>query len=420
MADGGTRMRRVFAIARLNLIELSRDRTELVAVIVLPLLLTWFFGTALGGEGAGRPLDVPVADLDGSVYSKQIVAELDGTEAYDVMAVSEVEARRLVDDGDSPVAIIVPSGFGESVESWTQEEQGPVATVEAVRYPGSQNGQAVIEVVEGAATRVATNVEAARVALDLLDIDTLEEEPVRPRPSEPPAFAEVYDVADGFWEPDPPVAVEANTVQASGAHAAELEAPENTQYSLGFTVFFVFMTALGSAGGVLEDRELGTLRRVLAAPARRAEVLAGKVLGVALVAGFEAAILVVFGSVVFGVPWGSDPVAIALLLLALVLSATGLGVMVSALVRTRSQMSAIGPVMSTALAMLGGCYWPIEITSPAMQRIAQFTPTGWAMVGLKDVVARGQGLEAVLLPVAVLLGFAVVAIGVGVTRLRLE
>lgn len=112
--------------------------------------------------------------------------------------------------------------------------------------------------------------------------------------------------------------------------------------------------------------------------------------------------------------------AIAVLLLGLVLSATGLGVMVSALVRTRSQMSALGPVLSTALAMLGGCYWPIEITSPVMQTVAKFTPTGWAMVGLKDVVARGMGIDAVLVPVAVLGAFSVVAIGVGASRLKLE
>jgi len=130
--------------------------------------------------------------------------------------------------------------------------------------------------------------------------------------------------------------------------------------------------------------------------------------------------LVGFGALVFGVPWGSDPLPVALVLLALVLASTGLGVMISALVRTRSQMSAIAPVLSTALAMLGGCYWPIEITSPLMQRIALLTPTGWAMVGLKDVVARGMGLEAVVLPVAVLLAFGLGCLAIGIPRMKLE
>jgi ABC-2 type transport system permease protein len=400
----------MLAIARLNLLELVRDRGELVGVIVLPLMLTWVFGTAFGSQGIERALEVPVADLDGSRYSRQVVELLDATPGFDAAPTDEDEARTLVADGDSPVALVIPKGFGAAVES------GEEAVLETVRAPGAQNGQAVVEVVEGAAARVAANAEAARAVMPLL----AEPVPAAPMPAEQPSFEELYDLADGYWEPEPPVGVSAERVAATKERAAELEAPSNTQYSLGFTVFFVFMTALGSAGGVLEDRELGTLRRILAAPARRFEILGGKVLGVAAVSAFEAAILVGMGALVFRVPWGADPLAVGLVLLSLVLAATGLGVMVSALVRTRGQMSALGPVLSTALAMLGGCYWPLEITTPFMQQLARFTPTGWAMIGLKDVVARGGGLEAALLPSGILLAFAAVAIGVGVTRLRLE
>ncbi|TLM77157.1 MAG: ABC transporter permease, partial [Actinobacteria bacterium] len=334
-------MRRVLAIAALNLRELTRDRTEFVSVIVLPLLLTWVFGTAFGSSGVERPLEIPVADKDGSAYSQALVARIADAPAFDVKPMTDAEARALVREGDAPVAVIVPAGFGAALE------QSATPSVEVVSDPSSQRAQAALEVVRGAATRTSADVVAARAAARVLY-------------AAPPAFAEGFSAADGIAEP---VTVKAVTVRLSGSRASELEAPANTQYSLGFTVFFVFMVALGSAGGVLEERELGTLRRLLAAPARKAEILGGKVTGIAFVAAFEAAMLVGFGALFFGVPWGKDPAAVALLLLALVLAATGLGVMLSALVRTRSQLSAIGPVLSTALAMLGGCYWPIEITS---------------------------------------------------------
>lgn len=396
-------MRRILAIASLNLKELFRDRTELVSVIVLPLLLTWVFGTAFGSQGAERALEVPVADLDKSAYSAVVVAAIQDASAYDARAFDRAEAEKLVADGKAPIAVVIPAGFGRDVEGG-----GATPTVLIVRDPGSQRTQGVVEVVQGATNRIATGRIAANTSRAALAT------------SSGASFPELYEIADSYWAPDPPVSVRAAFVTPTSSRAAQLEAPANTQYSLGFTVFFVLMVALGSASGVLEERELGTLRRLLAAPARRAEILGGKIVGVAFVASFEAAMLVGFGAVVFGVPWGSDPVAVALLLFALVLASTGIGVMLSALVRTRSQMSAIGPVLSTALAMLGGCYWPVEITSPAMQAISKLTPTGWAMVGLKDVVARGMGVEAVLLPVAVLLGFAAVSLTIGVTRLRLE
>ncbi len=393
-------MRRVLAMAGLNLTQIFRDRTELFSVIVLPLMLTWVFGAAFGSGGGGRALGVPVADLDRTVYSARIIAAIDEPVSSDALRVSEASARKLVADGQAPVAVVIPQGFGQRIED------DKTARVYVIRDPSSASGQTVVQVVEGAATRVAADAEAARVAAGALQ--GREE------------FEHIFLYADGLWSPDPPVGVESRVVLASAARANELEAPANTQYSLGFTVFFVTMVALGSAGGILEEREIGTLRRLLAAPLRRSQILLGKSLGVALVASFEAALLVGFGALVFGVPWGTDPVPVALLLFSLVLASTGLGIMISALVRTRSQMSALTPIVSTALAMLGGCYWPIEIASPFMQQLARLTPTGWAMIGLKDVVARGLGLQAALLPSVVLLGIAGCTLAIGIPRLKLE
>ncbi len=395
-------MRRVFAMAGLNLVQIFRDRGELVSVIVLPLLLTWVFGAAFGsgGGGAGRALGVPVADLDKTAYSARIISAIDEPDSSDALRVSEASARKLVAEGQAPVAVIIPEGFGERIED---DEK---ARIYVVRDPGSASAQAIVQTVDGAATRVAADAEAARVAASALGGAT--------------EFERLFVYADGLWSPDPPVGVESRVVLATAARENELKSPPNTQYSLGFTVFFVMMVALGSAGGILEEREIGTLRRLLAAPLRRSQILLGKSLGVVLVASFEAAMLVGFGALVFGVPWGTDPLPVALVLFSLVMASTGLGIMISALVRTRGQMSALTPVVSTALAMLGGCYWPIEIASPFMQQVAKLTPTGWAMVGLKDVVARGMGIEAVILPVAILLGFAALTLAIGIPRLKLE
>jgi len=58
--------------------------------------------------------------------------------------------------------------------------------------------------------------------------------------------------------------------------------------------------------------------------------------------------------------------------------------------------------------------------SPAMQTIAKMTPTGWAMIGLTDVLARNHGMEAVWLPAGILLAFAAVTLGLGVRYLKWE
>ena len=64
-------MRRILAIAGLNLQQLFRDRSELVATIALPLLLTWVFGSAFGSAAVAK-VTVPVVDLDNSTYSRLV------------------------------------------------------------------------------------------------------------------------------------------------------------------------------------------------------------------------------------------------------------------------------------------------------------------------------------------------------------
>lgn len=400
-------MRRIFAMAGLNLTQLFRDRSEMLAVIGLPLLLTWVFGSAFGA-GAAAKTTVPIAHLDNSTYAQTVIAAVDEPSAIVVARVTPAEAYRRVRDGEAPLAIVIPRGFGAAVE------QNTGATIQTVRDPSSSEAQAIVELVQGAANRIAADAKAVRVTATVLANGN-----GGIYPSNAPDFRELYAEADRFWNP-PPVGLEALTVKASASHASEMKASSNTQYSLGFTVFFVLMVALSGAGGIIEERELGTLRRLLATPSSRSQIILGKVLGVVGIASFEAAILVGFGALIFHVPWGDAPLPVVLLLGALVLCCTGLGIMLSALMRTRSQLSAITPVLSTAMAMIGGCYWPIDITPPFMQKLALMTPTGWAMIGLKNTVARGMGVDAVLLPIAVLLGMAGVFFVVGLSRLRLE
>jgi ABC-2 type transport system permease protein len=72
------------------------------------------------------------------------------------------------------------------------------------------------------------------------------------------------------------------------------------------------------------------------------------------------------------------------------------------------------------MALLGGCWYPIELFPQFVQNFAKILPTTWAMQGLLDIVLRGRGFLAVLPNALVLLGFAVVFFVVGVLRFRYE
>ncbi|MDZ4167471.1 MAG: ABC transporter permease [Coriobacteriia bacterium] len=392
-------MRKMFALAWLNGLQLLRNPGELVGVIVLPLALTMLFGSAFSG-GEGEAMRVLFVDDDDSVYSAQVGTLLDVEESFETSAVSRSQAEDLIASGSDGVAVLVPDGFEAGLK-------GEGTVIQVLRDPTSESAYAVIPVVQGIAMRMSGNVQTAEVV-------------VRMAPPGSVGFDEVYETANAKWDPKPPVYAEGQTVVASDVRGDSVMAEGATLSSIGFTVWFILFMTFGSAGGILEEREQGTLRRLLVAPLARGTLLGGKVLGIVMAASVQALILVAVGALVFGVPWGRDPVATGLVLGAYILAGTGLAVLVTALVRTRDQLSGLSPLISTGLAMLGGCLWPIEVVPPFMQAIAKLTPAGWAVMGLADVVARNQGLDAALLPTTVLLGFAAVSLGAGIKLLKFE
>jgi ABC-2 type transport system permease protein len=390
--------RRIVALAWLNLQQLLRNPTEVVALVVLPLALTMVFGSTFANV-EGKPARVPFVDEDGTAYSAQVLELLEEEPSFAVESMEREAAEQLVIDGEVSAAVIVPDGFAAAIKEGTAE-------IQTLVDPASTSAFAVTAVAQGIAVRMSGNAAAADAVTAL--------------PSSSREFEEVYQAADALWEPVPPVSVEGQTVVASAVRGESVQASGTTQSSAGFTVFFIMFATFGGAGAILEEREQGTLRRLLVTPSSRTTLITGKIVGIVITAVIQTLILTIAGAALFGVPWGEQWLANAAILFCYILAVTGLAVLVSTLVRSRDQFSGLAPIFSTGLAMLGGCFWPLDIVGPVMQTVAKATPTGWAMTGLTDVLARNQGLEAAWLPSVVLLGFAAVTLGLGVRSLKWE
>ena len=118
--------------------------------------------------------------------------------------------------------------------------------------------------------------------------------------------------------------------------------------------------------------------------------------------------------------WGEAPVALALILVTSALAAAALGTTLGTFTKTEGQAGGLSWMLGMVMALLGGCWYPIELFPPFVQNFAKILPTTWAMQGMLDIVMRGQGLLTVLPNALVLLGFAVVFFVVGVLRFRYE
>lgn len=203
-------------------------------------------------------------------------------------------------------------------------------------------------------------------------------------------------------------------------------APNAVQHNVpAWTLFGVFFIAQQLAGSILEEKKLGTFRRLLVAPVSRAGVLLGKLVPYLLLNLAQVAVMFAVGVVVlplFGAPRLAvgNPLALAAISLAASLSATGLGLLIAALARTTEQIGGLGTLLVVTMAALGGVMVPSAVMPDAMRTLGLLTPHAWALGAYQAVLVRGAGLTAVLPAIGALLGFALVFSSIAVWRFRWE
>jgi ABC-2 type transport system permease protein len=180
-------------------------------------------------------------------------------------------------------------------------------------------------------------------------------------------------------------------------------------------VLFVFATSLAAAGGLAETRSSGLSRRVAAAPVTRRAIVVGTLGGRLLISLYQAVTVLVFGSVLFGVQWGS-PLYVAAVVTAFSVVSASAAVVLGTVVRTTEQAIAVGIPVSILFGLLGGCFYSLRATSATLRMVGHVMPHAWAMDALG--AARGGPAGSVLGPLAVLAGMAALLLAVAGARVR--
>src|SRR5690606_26032111 len=181
----------------------------------------------------------------------------------------------------------------------------------------------------------------------------------------------------------------------------------------GMAVFFLFFTAMLSVSSILQERTDGTMARLLATPTTRRAILAGKLAAGVVIGVAAMAVLVGASTLLLGADWG-DPLGVAVLVVAVVLAATGLMALVATFATSTEQAGNWMSVLGVLFGLFGGSFVPLAQLG-TLSAISYATPHRWFLQGLSDL--SGGGLGVLLPPVAALLGFAAVGFGLALLRL---
>jgi ABC-2 type transport system permease protein len=398
-------MKKIFAIAWKDAIIRFASSSELLFFIVLPVVFTFLLagGTPSGNEDTR--IGLLVVDEASTDISQQIIRELEGSAAVRPEATTRSEAESLFDDRRAEVVLILPAGLDlESLRAGSAE-------VELLQQPNNMNAIIAQRAVQTALRRVSSSVSAAHNAVR-------QRESLQPFDSdaERQTYFESSLATAQTVQKEAPQRV--TVVQGSTEDQVEYDPRANS--SAGQLITWVFIPLFGISALFAYERQHGTLRRLLTTPSNKATFLLGTISGQVAMALVQMSLLVGFGILVMKLSWGREPLALFVILLTSALAAAAFGTVMGTFIKTEGQASGLSIMFGMVFALMGGCWYPLELFPPAIQNLVKILPTTWAMQGMLDIVLRGRGLPDILPEAAVLLGFAGIFFSLGVWRFRYE
>jgi ABC-2 type transport system permease protein len=417
-------LRHTFTVAGKELQLLLRERGSLGVLFLLPLLIGSLYGTmqtqmARDAEAETVFLTVALVNQDDGIFGQELSQALHGISILEIVtAASPAEAERQVSEGQVTAAIVVPANFTLRVNAYEPTELtvilDPADPTRAEIVTGIMQ-TAVSEVTLWGEVRYG--VQTVLQESGLLD----DADPEAVRAAEAQSLGAIMTRINEL-RGTPLIRVSSEDLQ--GATVEGGITVFMAHLFPGITVMFVFFVVGVAGESLLREREVGTLRRLIAAPIPKLAVIAGKVLAFTLLVCLQVIVLFSVAHIAFGMPLGRAPVALVLLTVILGLVASAMGMVVAAFAKSSKQADNVGTILGFVLAGVGGAIaigqFPVARSGGPMAILAQLTPHAHAVEAYYRLMGEQAGLVDVLPQLAILLGMAAVYAAIAARRFRFE
>lgn len=150
-------------------------------------------------------------------------------------------------------------------------------------------------------------------------------------------------------------------------------------YAVTMLTLIIMYGAMSSSSSVINERTMKTGTRILTTPAKKTEVLFGRVLGNFLITVAQVSVVFLFSRYVLKTNWGdaTNIPGILAVLFSEVFMAVSLGIGVAFIVKSEYVNSVISSIIPV-IVLLGGCYFPLEqFNSKLLNVLSNISPLKW-------------------------------------------
>jgi len=341
------------------------DKKGVLVTFLLPIIMITLFAFAFGGvakkKSTPKPLGVLVVDKDATITSQELITKLNGMQTIRLIASEEEKALDLVRKGKNVAALIFEKGFADAA---TVDADLPIE----LKYDAARDLQMrIVHTVlrEGlkhhlGKTDVINNVHLKTTSL-------IKESSTKAHPG---------------------------LVQAVG----------------GTAIMMLLFSIAAIGGGLLDEKDAGTLKRLLISPVKPLDILLAKMGTAIVVSILQLTTMFVFAWLAFGLPVFMDVFSLTLLILCISFAVSSFGVLLVSTVKTRQQLQGMSTIIIILMSAIGGSMIPINMMPAFMQDIAVISVNYWGIEGFFDIFWRQLPLIEILPKMGIL-----IAIGFGMT-----
>jgi len=352
-------------------IQMRRDRFTLGMMIGIPAVQLILFGYAIRVEV--RHLPMVVLDQSRSAEGRQLVDVLRNTGNFDVVGTvqSRDEIRARIERGDAQAALVVPPDYVERLK----------------RGRGAQ-AQVIVDAADPLSSTAAINAAALASSVVSLSLEEVGSDRVQP-----------LDVRVRPWyNPD----LKSSTFIVPGI----------------IGVLLAMMLILITSMAIVRERERGTLEQLVVTPISKTALVLGKIVPFILVGYVQMTVVLLLGKLLFDIPTRGSILLLYALTMMYIVANLALGLLVSTLTKTQVQAMQLSFFLILPNILLSGFMFPRAAMPAPAQWIGDVLPLTYFLAILRGVLLKGVGFGVLWKETAILTAFAVVLIGLSVTRFR--
>jgi len=383
----------MFKLFKKDLILFFHDQRSVILTFLLPVILITLFAFAYGSIGAynGRsePVKLMVADMDQTSASKEIIYRIDSLEDINIVISDSAKSKELVIKGKFAGALIINKGFQDSLEA------GKATPIELV-YDRSREmeigilQQNIFRTVMSSAGEIVFKKSIEKYLQNQFpDIDK--------------------SISDNIIR----AAIKNSNYTPVIKWTSIVGEKNDTKLGLiqavaGTAILMLLFSVAGVGTSILEEKENGTINRLLYSPLKGSAILYGKMMFAFFISILQLTSMFLFAWLIFNMDLSVNIPALILMIIATAFAVSSLGIFLAAVAKTRQQAQNLSTIIILVMSAIGGSMIPLFIMPSILQKIALLSVNYWGIQGFYDIFWRSLPLVAILPKILLLMSIGIV------------